>query len=186
MALPDTFDNYLIEPLGKHDRAAFSCGIEILDRYLKQQAGQDARKRVAAPFLLVEKSSGIIAGYYTLSSTSIKFEELPIELSKKLPKYPIVPATLLGRLAVDKNYRQKGLGEMLLMDALYRSLKSEIATIAVVVDAKVKSEIATIAVVVDAKDDAGRSFYEHYDFIRFPDFSHRLFLKIETIAKMFA
>ncbi|MEA5505122.1 GNAT family N-acetyltransferase [Halotia wernerae UHCC 0503] len=171
MALPDTFDDYLIEPLGKHDRAAFSCGVEILDRYLKQQAGQDARKRVAAPFVLVEKSSGIIAGYYTLSSTSIKFEELPIELSKKLPKYPIVPATLLGRLAVDQNYRQKGLGEMLLMDALYRSLKSE---------------IATIAVVVDAKDDAARSFYEHYDFIRFPDFSHRLFLKIETIAKMFA
>ncbi|MBH8554856.1 GNAT family N-acetyltransferase [Nostocaceae cyanobacterium CENA357] len=171
MALIETFDDYLIEPLGKHDRAAFSCGVETLDRYLKQQAGQDARKRVAAPLVLVEKSSGIIAGYYTLSSTSIKFEELPIELSKKLPKYPIVPATLLGRLAVDKNHRKKGLGEMLLMDALYRSLKSE---------------IAAIAVVVDAKDDAARSFYEHYNFIRFPNFSHKLFIMLETVAKMFA
>jgi hypothetical protein len=68
---PDTFD-YLIEPLGKHDQAAFSCGVEKLDRYLKQQAGQDGRKRVAAPFVLIEKDSRLIAGYYTLSATSIQ------------------------------------------------------------------------------------------------------------------
>ncbi len=165
------FNEYLIEPLGKHDRATFSCGIDSLDRYLQQQASQDARKRVAAPFVLIEKSSGVIAGYYTLSATSIKFTELPIEINKKLPKYPVVPATLLGRLAVDQNHRQKRLGEALLMDALYRSLQNE---------------IATIAVVVDAKDDDARSFYEHYDFICFPDFSHSLFLMMETIAKIFA
>nr|WP_254445241.1 GNAT family N-acetyltransferase [Anabaena sp. UHCC 0204] len=96
---------------------------------------------------------------------------MPIEIIKKLklPKYPQLPATLLGRLAVDKNHRQKGLGEMLLMDALYRSFHNE---------------IATIAVVVDAKDDKARSFYEHYQFIGFPDYSHRLFLMMETIAKM--
>ncbi|WP_066426183.1 GNAT family N-acetyltransferase [Anabaena sp. 4-3] len=171
MALSDSFDDYFIEPLGKHDRAAFCCGVEQLDRYLKQQAGQDARKRVAAPFVLVEKKSGSIAGYYTLSATSIKLAELPIEISKKLPKYPIVPATLLGRLAVDQNHRKKGLGEMLLMDALYRSLKNE---------------IATTAVIVEAKDDDARSFYEHYNFIRFPNYSHRLFLMMETISEMFA
>ncbi|MBC1279812.1 GNAT family N-acetyltransferase [Nostoc sp. UCD121] len=170
MALPDTFDDYLIEPLGKQDRAAFSCDVEKLDIYLKQQAGQDARKRMAAPFVLIEKSSGIVAGYYTLSSTSLKFDELPIEITKKLPKYPNVPATLLGRLAVDKNHRKKGLGEMLLMDALYRSLQSE---------------IATIAVVVDAKDDKARSFYEYYNFIQFPNFPYRLFLMMQTIEKMF-
>ncbi|WP_427156796.1 GNAT family N-acetyltransferase [Aliinostoc sp. HNIBRCY26] len=169
MALSD--DDYFIEPLGKHDRAAFCCGVEELDCYLKQQAGQDARKRVAASFVLVEKSSGSIAGYYTLSATSIKLGELPTEISKKLPKYPIVPATLLGRLAVNQKHRQKGLGEMLLMDALYRSLNSE---------------IATTAVIVEAKDDDARSFYEHYNFMSFPTFSHRMFLMMETIAKMFA
>lgn len=168
--LPDANDDYFIEPLGKHDRTTFCCGVESLDRYFKQQAGQDARRRVAAPFVLIEKSSGMIAGYYTLSATSIKFTELPPEITKKLPKYPIVPATLLGRLAVDQNHRQKGLGEVLLMDALYRSLQSE---------------IATIAVVVDAKDDEARSFYEHYNFMRFPDFSYRLFLMMESITKMF-
>ena len=170
MALSDSFDDYFIEPLGKHERTNFACGVEQLDIYLKNQARQDARRRVAAPFVLIEKKSSAIAGYYTLSSTSIQFLELPIEITKKLPKYPLVPATLLGRLAVDKNHRQKGLGEMLLMDALYRSLRSE---------------IATIAVVVDAKDDAARSFYEHYNFICFPNLSHRLFLLMETIAKMF-
>lgn len=166
----DAFENYLIEPLGKkHNRAAFCCGVNQLDDYFQKQAGQDARKRIAAPFVLVEKISGFIAGYYTLSSTSIQIGELPIEITKKLPKYPQLPATLLGRLAVDENHRQKGLGEMLLMDALYRSLQNE---------------IATIAVVVDAKDDKARSFYEHYQFICFPDYSHRLFLMMETIAKM--
>nr|WP_228014576.1 GNAT family N-acetyltransferase [Fortiea sp. LEGE XX443] len=119
---------------------------------------------------MIEKSSGNISGYYTLSATSIKFSELPPEITKKLPKYPTVPVTLLGRLAVDQNHQQKGLGEMLLMDVLYRSLQSE---------------IATIAVVVDAKDDVALSFYEHYNFIRFTDFSHRLFLMMETIANIF-
>ncbi|MBE9006574.1 GNAT family N-acetyltransferase [Fortiea sp. LEGE XX443] len=168
--LPGANDDYFIEPLGKHDRTAFDCDVESLDRYFKQQAGQDVRRRVAAPFVLIEKSSGNISGYYTLSATSIKFSELPPEITKKLPKYPTVPVTLLGRLAVDQNHQQKGLGEMLLMDVLYRSLQSE---------------IATIAVVVDAKDDVALSFYEHYNFIRFTDFSHRLFLMMETIANIF-
>jgi predicted GNAT family N-acyltransferase len=166
----DAFNHYLIEPLGKkHNRAAFCSGVDELDKYFQAQAGQDARKRIAAPFVLVEKNSGFVAGYYTLSATRIKIGELPIEITKKLPKYPELPATLLGRLAVDQNHRQKGLGEMLLMNALDRSLQSE---------------IATIAVVVDAKDDKARSFYEHYQFIRFADYSHRLFLMMETIDKM--
>ncbi len=166
----DSFD-YLIEALGKqHDQTFFCCGVEPLDRYLKQQAGQDARKRVAAPFVLIEKNSGTVAGYYTLCATSIDIDELPTEIVKKLPKYPDVPATLLGRLAVDQNFRKKGLGEVLLMDALSRCLKNE---------------IATMAVVVSAKDDKARSFYEHFDFIRFPDYPYRLFLPMTTIAKMF-
>lgn len=166
----DASINYLIQPLAKQDRAAFSCGVEPLDVYLKQQAGQDLRKRMAAPFVLVEQGSNTVIGYYTLSSTSIIFNELPTKITKKLPKYPNVPATLLGRLAVDQRYRRKGLGEMLLMDALYRSLHNE---------------IATVAVVVDAKNDEARSFYENYDFIQFPNFPYRLFLLMESIAKLF-
>jgi predicted GNAT family N-acyltransferase len=164
-------EDYLIEPLGKkHNRAAFCSGVEALDRYFLKQATQDARKRVAAPFVLVEIQSGIVAGYYTLSATSINIGDLPVEIAKKLPKYPIVPATLLGRLAIAQNYQGQKLGEKLLMDALYRSLQSE---------------IASIAVVVEAKDDSACGFYEHYDFIRFPDFPQRLFLPMTVIAKLF-
>lgn len=168
--MSNSFD-YLIEPLGSHhNRAVFSCGVEPLDLYFQRQSGQDARKRMAATFVLVDTSSGCVAGYYTLSSIGINMVDLPTEISKKLSKYPIAPATLLGRLAVDQNYQGKGLGEFLLMDALYRSLQNE---------------IASMAVVVDAKDDEARSFYERYHFIRFPDYSHRLFLPMTLIEKIF-
>lgn len=170
--ISDNFDDYLIEPLVKQNRTAFNCGVPALNLYLKQQASQDARKYAAAPFVLIEKCSSIVVGYYTLSSTSIILSELPIEITKKLPKYPNVPATLLGRLAVDKKYSGKGLGEMLLMDALYRSFQNEIATAAVVVDVK-------------DNENKVRSFYEHFDFIQFPNSPYRLFLLMKTIAELF-
>jgi ribosomal protein S18 acetylase RimI-like enzyme len=170
VTLPEASD-YLIEPLGSHhNRAAFESGVEPLDRYFHTSAGQDAKKRVAAPFVLLDRTNGAVAGYYTLSATSINLGELPTAIAKKLPKYPVVPAILLGRLAVDKNYRGKRLGEMLLMDALNRCKRSE---------------IAAMAIVVDALDDSACSFYEHYQFIRFPDYPNRLFLPITTIAKIF-
>lgn len=66
--------------------------------------------------VLIEKNSGIVAGYYTLCATSIKIDELPASIVKKLPKYPDVPATLLGHLAIDQNFRNQSLGKMLLME----------------------------------------------------------------------
>jgi GNAT superfamily N-acetyltransferase len=161
--------------LGKHhNRAAFACGNEILDRYLKEIASQDARRLVAAPFILVETTAPrTICGYYTLSSFGIALGELPEEVAKKLPGYPIVPATLLGRLAVDQHYRGKGIGEFLLMDALHRA------------HAQI-SQIASVAVVVDAIDEAAVRFYQHFDFIPFPDRPDRLFLPMKTIAALFS
>jgi hypothetical protein len=94
-----------IQPLGDHDRAAFSCKVEPLDRYLKEQAGQDARRKTAVPFVLVTSEKRII-GYYTLSAASLKGDDLPTEMVKKLrlPRYPELPATLSGRRAVDAAY----------------------------------------------------------------------------------
>lgn len=163
--------NYSIESLGSHhNRAAFSCRTELLNVYLQRYASQDAKKHLAAPFVLVEKGSSTVIGYYTLSALSINIDDLPTEISKKLPKYPQVPATLLGRLAVDKNYEGKGFGEILLMDALRANLENP---------------IASMAVVVDAKDDKARSFYEHYEFIQFPNSPYRLFLTMKTIEELF-
>lgn len=162
-----------VEPLGKqHDRSGFSCGIEPLDRYLREQAGQDARKRVAAPFVLCEGKSVEVVGYYTLSALSVDVGEWPNDVATKLPKYPLVPATLLGRLAVDARLRGKGAGEHLLMDALRRALDAS-------------RNVASVAVVVDAKDDSAVSFYERYGFIRFIDQPRRLFLPMAVIQRTF-
>ena len=161
-----------MEPLGRqHDRKAFSCGIEPLDRYLRQQAGQDARRRVAAPFVLCEGESDTVLGYYTLSALSIDLGAWPDEVIRTLPRYPVVPATLLGRLAVDGRLRGQGLGEYLLVDALRR------ASIA-------SREVAAVAVIVDAKDDRAITFYQRYGFIPFADAPMRLFLPMETIARL--
>lgn len=164
---------YRVEPLGRqHDRSAFSCGTESLDRYLREQAGQDARKRVAAPFVLCEGSSNEVLGYYTLSALSIDVGAWPQEVARKLPKYPLVPTTLLGRLAVDTRLRGKGAGEHLLMDALRRALEAS-------------REVASVAVIVDAKDESAVAFYRHYEFISFADEPRRLFLPMAVIEKLF-
>ena len=93
-----------VEPLGRqHDRAAFQCGADALDRYLKQQARQDADKRVAAPFVAVRLPDARVLGYYTLSASVLTLADLPDELARKLPHYPQLPVTLLGRLAVDQS-----------------------------------------------------------------------------------
>ena len=162
-----------IESLGKaHEKASFSCGVPALNRYLATQASQDVAKRVAACFVATPDGS-IIAGFYTLSQYSIDLVELPHLIAAKLPKYPEVPATLLGRLAVNEVFRGQGVGEFLLLDALYRSLRQS-------------KEIASAAVVVDAKDERAKGFYEHFEFLSLPGISHRLFLPMKAIEKLFS
>ncbi|MCA1393231.1 GNAT family N-acetyltransferase [Bradyrhizobium sp. IC3123] len=159
-----------VEPLGpSHDRSGFESGVEPLDRYFRTQAGQDARKNMAAPFVLLLPDQ-TIAGYYTLSSTSLQLAELPEQTARKLPRYPLVPATLLGRLAVDRRHQGKGYGRFLLADALYRSARSE---------------IATFAVIVDAKDDNAHRFYERESFLPFPDQPMKLFRPMTDIRRLF-
>lgn len=165
---------WFVEPLGKqHNRSGFSCGNEVLDRYLKEQAGQDARRRVAAPFILTQKSDRkTIVGYYTLSAFGVDLQDLPEDVIKKLPAYPVVPVTLLGRLVVDPRYRGRGVGEFLLADALQRAFTQS-------------SQIAAAAVVVDAIDEQAARFYRHFGFIPFPDKPSRLFLPMKTISDLF-
>lgn len=164
----------IVEPIGKHHkRGDFSCGYEALDQYLKKQATQDARRMVAAPFILTRESNRkTIVGYYTLSASGISLQDLPDEIIKKLPAYPVVPVTLLGRLAIDQRDKGQGLGEFLLIDALKRALKQS-------------SQIAAAAVVVDAIDEKAAGFYRHFGFIDFPDKPGRLFVPMKTIASLF-
>ncbi|MGH9324857.1 MAG: GNAT family N-acetyltransferase [Vicinamibacteria bacterium] len=166
--------DYRIEALGKqHDRKSFSCGVEPLDRYLREQARQDARKRIAARFVLCIGQGNAVFGYYTLSALSVDVGRWPEDVARKLPRYPVVPATLLGRLALDRSLRGKGAGEHLLIDALRRSLEAT-------------RGVASAAVVVDAKDENRGAFYRHYGFLPFADARGRLFLQMATLAELFA
>ena len=171
--MPKPARPYRIDLLGKsHERAAFSCGSAALDRYLKQQASQDAEKSVAAPFVLTAPPALQVLGYYTLSASLVNTSDLPDTLAKKLPRYPQLPVTLLGRLAVDQSMKGKGVGQYLLLDALRRCLGAA-------------ANIAAMAFLVDAKDDAAEAFYRYFSFLPLQQQPRRLFLPMKVIAGLF-
>ena len=111
-----------------------------------------------------------VAGFYTLSQYAVELDVIPEEIARKLPKYSHIPATLLGRLAVSTSFRGQRLGEILLLDALKRSLHGS-------------RQLASFAVMVDAKDDSAMAFYKKYGFLELPKVANRLFLPMGTIEK---
>jgi predicted GNAT family N-acyltransferase len=162
---------FRVEPLwSEHDRAAFPCEIHSLENYFRTQAGQNVKKRAAVVYVLTSDGK-TLAGYYTLSQYSVELDEVPNDLRRRLPKYPFVPVTLLGRLAASNEFRGKGIGEHLLMDALNRSLASS-------------KQIGSVGVIVHAKDQNAANFYRKYGFIQLPKIPGRLFLPMKTIEEM--
>ncbi len=155
----------------QHKGADFSCGVESLDTYFHQQAGQDKRRRLAVPYVLTDTEAELVVGYYTLSMRSLRPSALPPQMTRKLPGYDAYPAALLGRLAIDRSYRGQGFGGVLLMDALRRVLAAS-------------REVAALAIVVEAENDSARAFYEHYGFLRFVDDEYRLYLPVMTVDQI--
>ncbi len=173
MLLYHTQNRTMIELLDKkHNRNCFDCGKELLNNYLKNQAGQDVKRKLSACFVLAEHETNCIKGYYTLSNSSIPLNCFPDKIRKKLPRsYKSIPATLLGRLAINKDFKGKGLGKVLLIDALRRSCE-------------ISKEIGSFAVVVDPLDNEAELFYEKHDFIKLPD-SGKMFIAIGTLKELF-
>jgi GNAT superfamily N-acetyltransferase len=151
------------------DRSGFICGKESLDQYFQRQITQDARRHLATPFVMV-MPDGAIAGFYTLSSTAVRLNDLLEDVAKRLPRYPLVPATLISRLAIDRRHHGQGFGSFLFLDALHRCSRSE---------------VAAFAVVVDAIDDEARGFYLHHSFLPLPDSPYRLFRPMSDIEALF-
>jgi ribosomal protein S18 acetylase RimI-like enzyme len=144
---------FLIERLGSsHNRESFSCGVEALDQYFRTQATQDVRRRAAACYVAIEAAGAKVAGFYTLAAAGVPLAEMPAELAKRLLSYPSDPVARLGGLAVGQASRVRKLGSALLWDAVQRSLRSE---------------IAVFALVIDAKDDQAEAFYRHHGFVAF-------------------
>ncbi len=156
----------VIAPLGKqHDRKAFDCGEQSLNQYLHRYAGQDIRRRVNRVFVasFLDRPQQVV-GYYSLSAGSLDATDLPEAIERRLPKYP-VPAALLGRLAVTQSCRGKGLGSILLVDALQRV-------------AQASQMMAVYTVVVDALNAEAARFYAQFGFTPLPSQPLKLFLPI--------
>lgn len=159
----------VIEPLARHhDRHSFRCGVDTLDRYLKQQARQDITRRISRVFIArdTEEETQVL-GYYTLSGLSIDLSALPDLIARKLPRHPI-PAALLGRLAVDLDAQGRGIGRLLLANAIRRTLS-------------VSDQIAIYAMVVDAIDQRAVAFYQRHGFSPLMDGERRLFLPLKSV-----
>lgn len=150
---------------GLHDRSGFDCGVAVLNEYLQRYADQQRRRGVSSVFVLTDSESPrCILGYYTLSAAEVESGSLSPTEQKRLPRYP-VPCFRLGRLAVDRRQKGRGLGRLLLGCALDRCLMA-------------REQVAAYALLVDAKDEAARQFYLHHGFMGFSDSPMNLYLPL--------
>lgn len=157
---------FTIEALSKdHDRAGFACGNERIDSYFRTAVSQDVKRKYATCFVARELSSGRVAGFCTLSSSHVPLTEVPEHLAAKLPRYPTVPAVLIGWLARHGDFAGIGLGEALLFDA--------IRTVAT-------APIGAHAIFADAIDAEAQAFYEAFGFTALKDRPRRLYLPVAT------
>ncbi len=162
---------YVVEPLDNaHHRRGFTCGVDALDRYFQQQVTQDIRRRVTNCFVAIDPT-GAVAGYYTFAATSLPVTDLPADEIKRLPRYPLLPAGLIGRLAIATQSRKQGLGAALIVDAISRATRAE---------------PAIFAMIVDAKDDAAERFYRHLGFRPFLSRPSSLYLPVAEAARRIA
>jgi GNAT superfamily N-acetyltransferase len=161
----------IVEPLGgSHDRRGFTCGVDALDRYFREQVTQDVRRRVTNCFVAIDSAGGV-AGYYTFAAASIPATELSPEETRRLPRYPLLPAGLIGRLAVATRHAGQGLGGALIVDAMTRAMRAE---------------PAMFAMIVDAKDDTAGRFYAHHGFRPFLSHKPSLYLPLAEAGRRIA
>ncbi len=159
--------SYIVEALNKeHDRESFDCGEPILNNFLKNFARQNNIRGLGKTFVATLSGESKVCGYYTISSGSIAFDNLP----EKLPRYP-VPIVHLGRLAVDKTSRGQGLGVLLVLDALRRSVK-------------LADQLGIYAVEIYAKNERAKDFYSKFGFRELNDDPFHLYLTLKLIRKL--
>ncbi len=159
--------NYIVEALGKqHDRESFDCEEPRLNEFLKNYSRQNDVKGLGKTYVAVLPEQIKVCGYYTISSGSVDFDNLP----ENMPRYP-VPIIDLGRLAVDKTARGEGLGSLLFLDALRRSLK-------------IADELGVYAVEINALNEQAKKFYQKFGFRELNGDRFHLYLTVKLIRKL--
>lgn len=157
---------FVVEPLAKaHSRSAFTCGNERIDSYFRDTVSQDVKRRYAACFVARDIATDRVAGFYTLSSSNVPLNEVPESLAKKLPRYPTVPAVLIGWLGRHSDYAGQGLGEALLFDAI-----KTVAT----------APVGAHAIFADAIDDTAAAYYAAFGFTPLIGRPNTLYLPVAT------
>lgn len=160
--------DWVIEPLDRrHRRERFSCGKPSLDAFVRSLVTQYEKRRLGRTYVAVRPGEDDVAGYYTLASSAVRFDELPPSSARKLPRHPI-PVVLIARLAVDERAQGRGLGQELLVDAMFRCLE-------------LADRLGIHAIEVEAIDADAKAFYEKYGFVSLRDDARHLFLPLETI-----
>jgi ribosomal protein S18 acetylase RimI-like enzyme len=163
---------FTIEPLSTaHDRSTFECGNDRIDTYFRTTVSQDVKRRYATCFVALDSATRRVAGFYTLSSSNVALNEVPSEMAKKLPRYPTIPAVLIGWLARSRDFGGLRLGEALLIDAIRTVLTAP---------------IGAHAVFADAIDDRAVSFYETFGFIGLTTRPRTLYLPLATAKAILA
>ncbi len=157
--------SFYSEALGKHDRSTFASGNDRIDAYFRQTVSQDVRRDYAACYVLVDKASGRIAGFYTLSSHSIPLDAVAADVAKKLPRYPSIPAVLIGWLGRDVHFRGQQVGSLLLADAITRLASAP---------------IGVHAICADAIDETAAAFYREHQFQPFTSRPTTFYLPMST------
>jgi ribosomal protein S18 acetylase RimI-like enzyme len=152
-----------------HDRSSFTCGNERIDKYFREAVSQDVKRRYATCFVAMEMKTGRVAGFYTLSSNNVALTDVPAALAKKLPRYPGVPAALIGWMGRHVEFRGSGLGEALLFDA--------IRTVAA-------APIGSHAIFVNAIDEKAVAFYRSYGFISLIDKPSTMYIPVATALEL--
>jgi len=153
-----------------HDRSAFDCGQPMLDEWLKERASQFDRRDLCRTFVVTRPAATLTLGYYAISTHRVMHDALPASEAKGLPRLD-VPVVLIGRLAVDRSVQGQGLGALLLVDALRRSLR-------------ISEQVGIRAVEVDAIDEAAKTFYAKFGFRSLLDDPRHLFLPMHEIRKL--
>lgn len=162
-----------IEPLDsrKHIRPDFCCGKDSLDIYIRKQASQDIKRRISTVFVLIDAPELNVLAYYTLSTYTIDITVLDEAFAKHLPRYPLLPATLLGRLAVDNRQKGKGFGELMLLDGLKKAINAS-------------TQVASLAVIAEALDEVAVKFYLKYGFRQFRQDPLKLYLPMKSVEEL--
>lgn len=169
----------IIEPFDpdKHDRTAFSCGIDQVDNFFKKTANKLSKADNLRVWVMTDATGGLI-GFYAANAHSVDYRDLPTKYSRTRPGHGKIPAAYISMIGVDQGFQRKGYGGDLLIDCLYRLAQA--------------SEALGIAVVLLDVLDCGDpeqverrlSIYKGYGFEPLPSTPLRLFLPMATVKAL--